>query len=147
MRRIRVVAEQVQAALVTERLLAMLSMAFAALALLLACVGLYGVMAYGVARRTRDIGIRMTLGADRADVLRAIARETAVVTVPGIAIGLLASSYVSGAVEVFLFDLTGRDPVTLGVAAGILVVTCTVAAYLPARRATRIEPAAALRVD
>jgi ABC-type antimicrobial peptide transport system permease subunit len=122
-------------------------MAFAALALLLACVGLYGVMANGVARRTREIGIRMALGADRAAVLRAIARETAIVVVPGIMLGILASSYLSGAVEVFLFDVTARDPLTLGLATGILVVTCAVAAYLPARRATRIEPAVALRVE
>jgi ABC-type antimicrobial peptide transport system permease subunit len=144
---VRTMREQVQAALVTERLLAVLSMAFAALALLLACVGLYGVMANGVARRTREIGIRMALGADRAAVLRAIARETAIVVVPGIMLGILASSYLSGAVEVFLFDVTARDPLTLGLATGILVVTCAVAAYLPARRATRIEPAVALRVE
>jgi predicted permease len=144
---VRTMREQVQAALVTERLLAVLSMAFAALALLLACVGLYGVMANGVARRTREIGIRMALGADRAAVLRAIARETAIVVVPGIMLGILASSYLSGAVEVFLFDVTARDPLTLGLATGIRVVTCAVAAYLPARRATRIEPAVALRVE
>ena len=144
---VRTMQQQIAAALTSERLLATLSTAFGLLALLLACIGLYGVVSYDVARRSRDIGIRLALGAERSTVLAGVLRQTATMTAAGVGIGLVAAALASRLVESFLFDLTPRDPVTLGVTTGMLALSTLLAGYLPARRAARIDPAVALRAE
>jgi predicted permease len=144
---VRTMQQQIAAALVSERLLASLSAAFGLLTPLLACIGLYGVLSYDVARRSRDIGIRLALGAHRSTVLTAVLRQTATIAVSGLAAGLIAASLASQYVEAFLFELTPRDPITLFVASAVLAISALLAGYIPARRASRIDPAAALRSE
>jgi ABC-type antimicrobial peptide transport system permease subunit len=139
--------QQIAAATSGERLLATLSTAFAVLALLLACIGLYGVISYDVASHTREIGIRLALGADRSAVLAGVLRPTVMVIAIGLAIGLAGALITSRLVETLLFDLTPRDPVTLAAAVITLGVAALLAGYLPARRASRIDPAVALRAE
>jgi predicted permease len=144
---VRTMEQQIGTALVTERLLASLFAAFAALALLLACIGVYGVTSFDVARRTRDIGIRIALGASRGTVLSSILRQTAAVAVAGIVTGLAVAAVASVALSRFLFGIEPRDPVTLAIGGAVLAVTALAAAYLPARRASRVEPTIALRME
>jgi predicted lysophospholipase L1 biosynthesis ABC-type transport system permease subunit len=144
---VRTMRQQIAAATTSERLLAMLSSAFGVLALLLACIGLYGVISYDVASHTRDIGIRLALGADRAQVLASVLRPTLTIVAVGIALGIAGSLLTSGLVETLLFELTARDPVTLAGAVAILATAAVLAAYVPARRASRIDPASALRTE
>jgi ABC-type antimicrobial peptide transport system permease subunit len=144
---VRTMQQQIAAASVSERLLASLSSAFGLLTLLLACVGLYGVLSYDVARRSRDIGIRLALGAHSSMVLKAVLQQTAVIVAAGLIVGLLAASLASQYVEAFLFGLTPRDPVTLVVASALLAFSALLAGYIPARRASRIDPAVALRAE
>jgi predicted permease len=144
---VRTMRQQIAAATTSERLLATLSTTFAVLALFLACVGLYGVISYDVASRTRDIGIRLALGADRSTVLTSVLRQTATITVLGLAAGLIAAWMTSKMVEALLFGLTPRDPATLAVTVITLGIAALLAGYLPARRASRIEPTVALRAE
>jgi len=118
---------------------------FALLALLLASVGLFGVMSYNVARRTREIGIRMALGARRSMVLRRILQETVTVSVAGILIGLAGALATTRLVAAFLFELSPRDPSTLLATAVVLMATTMAAGWLPARRAAAVDPMRALR--
>jgi predicted permease len=143
--------EEMGAALVQQRLIALLSTLFGALALLLACVGLYGLLAFAMVQRTAEVGIRMALGAQRFDVLWLVVREALLLVVVGIAIGLpvafvvarLASSQISG----LLFGLTSNDPLTVVAAALTLTLVALFAAYFPARRASRVDPMIALRTE
>jgi macrolide transport system ATP-binding/permease protein len=130
-----------------ERIFAKLCSAFAILALLIAAVGLYGTMAYSVARRTGEIGIRMALGAKSGSVVWLVMREVLIVTAAGLAIGLLAAYSASHLVQSFLFGMTPKDPLTMGVAAGVLIAAAIAAGYGPARRASRISPMTALRQE
>ncbi len=132
-------------ALVLERLLAKLSGFFALLALLLACVGLYGVMSYDVARRTHEIGIRMALGAQRRDVVGLVLRQTMLLVVIGVIIGLSVALGATRLIASFLYGLTPNDPLTIALAALLLLVVAALAGYLPARRASRVDPMVALR--
>jgi ABC-type antimicrobial peptide transport system permease subunit len=135
--------------LIRERLIATLSSLFGALALLLACVGLYGLLAFSVVQRAGEVGIRMALGASRGDVLWMMLREALLLAFAGLAIGVpvaiaagrIASSRVSG----LLFGLKATDPLTVAGAAALLVLVSGIAAYLPARRASRVDPLVALR--
>jgi macrolide transport system ATP-binding/permease protein len=128
-----------------EIMFARLCSAFAALALTIACVGLYATMAYALARRTREIGLRMALGARRGAVTWMILREVCVLAAVGLLIAIPAAQGASRLVESFLFGLTPNDPQTMTLAAIILVVAAVAAAYGPARRAARVDPMVALR--
>jgi putative ABC transport system permease protein len=117
------------------------------LALGFASVGMFGVFAYWVRQRTQEIGVRMALGAQSSDVIRLVLGTTARAVVIGLAVGLAASIAGSRLLRSFLFGLSGIDPVTYLVVAVILVAASLLAAYLPARRATRIDPLVALRYE
>jgi ABC-type antimicrobial peptide transport system permease subunit len=138
-------SRQIGASIVQERLVAMLSGFFGGLALLLAGIGLYGVTAYSVGRRRREIGIRMALGARPASVVRMVVSRVAWLVGIGILIGTAVSLWAAQFVDRLLFGLEPRDPLTLAAAAGVLVTIGALAGWLPARRACRIEPAAVLR--
>jgi len=117
------------------------------LAMVLSIIGLYGVVSYGVARRTREMGIRMSLGADRADVIGLVVKSGLSLALIGVSLGLVAAIAASGLMQQFLIGVTGRDPVTLvGVPLALLLVAL-IAAFLPARRASRIDPMEALRAE
>jgi ABC-type antimicrobial peptide transport system permease subunit len=128
-------------------MVASLSAAFGLLATLLAAVGLYGVMSYAVALRTREIGIRDALGAARRTVLLMVLKEVAVLALVGIAVGLPSGYGLGRLVESQLYGLTARDPLTFGVATATLLVAALLAGYVPAARATRVDPLVALRYE
>jgi predicted permease len=139
--------EQIAETLVQERLFARLSSFFGGLAVLLACVGLYGLMAYAVTRRTGEMGIRMALGAQRRDILRMIMRETLVIVVLGVAIGIPAALAATRFVRSMLYGLKTTDPLTTAVSALVMMFVALLAGYLPARRATKVDPMVALRYE
>ncbi|MBA3269917.1 MAG: ABC transporter permease [Acidobacteria bacterium] len=139
--------QTVDESLFNERMLALLSGAFGLLATLLAAIGLYGVMSYTVARRTREIGIRIALGAERGTVLWLVLREVAFLTVIGIAVGVPGALGLSQFVRSQLFGIEPSDPLTLTVAAATLAVVGLIAGYIPARRAAGVQPVRALRYE
>ena len=130
-----------------ERIIAQLSTLFGGVALLLAAIGLYGVLSYAVAQRTNEIGIRMALGAERGTVVRMILRETAVLIAIGLAAGVPASLACGRLVQSKMFGLKPADPTTLAAALGIMIAVAILSGYLPARRASRVDPLAALRCE
>jgi len=130
-----------------DRIISVLSTGFAVLATLLAAVGLYGVLAYTVAQRTREIGLRVALGADPARVRGLILRQMALMTLIGASVGLVAALALGRAAESLLFEISGHDPVTLIAAAVLLGVIALVSASIPAYRASRVDPMLALRAD
>jgi predicted permease len=142
---VRSLRQQMQAALVTERLLATLSAVFGALGLLLAAIGVYGAIAYEVTRRTREIGIRMALGAQRRAVLGSVLRQVALIVVPGVVAGVTASLMASSALERLLFGIGPHDPPTIAATSLALAMVAFAAAYIPARRAASVDPSVALR--
>jgi predicted permease len=140
-------SEHVGRSLVQQKLIARLSSFFGLLALLLACIGLFGIMSYTVAKRTNEIGIRMALGAGRGDVLRLVFREGLTPVVIGVAIGLPAAIMGGRLITSLLFGLTPADPLTIGLASLLLLGVAAFAGYLPARRASRVDPMTALRCE
>jgi putative ABC transport system permease protein len=138
---------QIRQSLLAERLLATLSGFFGALAVVLAMIGLYGVMSYTVAERASEIGIRMALGARRADVTAMILRKAATLLVAGLVLGAGLSLAAASAASALLFGLKPRDPVTLATAAAVLAAVALGASYLPARRAAALDPIASLKVE
>src|SRR5262249_4796521 len=130
-----------------RRFLLLLVGLFAAAALALAAVGIYGVVAFSVARRTQEIGIRMALGAERSDVLRLIVGEGAQLAVVGVAIGIGASFAITRLLSSLLFGISATDPITFAGVAALLSFVALLASYIPARRAMRLDPNAALRYD
>jgi ABC-type antimicrobial peptide transport system permease subunit len=128
-----------------ERTFATLCTCFALLALLIACVGLYGTMAYTVARRTNEIGIRLALGAQRHRVISMVLGEVLAMAAVGLGIGIPATLAASRALESFLFQIKPNDPTVLTAAAAVLLIALLAAGYGPAFRASRVDPWAALR--
>jgi ABC-type antimicrobial peptide transport system permease subunit len=144
---VRPLSTQVEATIVQERLMASLAGGFALVALTLACVGLYGLLAYSVAQRTKEIGIRMALGAPASRVIAQVLARAARLVFIGVAIGLPSAWAASRWVESMLFGLTPTDPTVTGGAVVLLVAAAQLAAYLPSLRAARVDPLAALRHD
>jgi predicted permease len=134
-----------EASISSERVMALLSVFFAACALLVTAIGLYGTLAYATARRTSEIGIRMALGARRAQVVRLVFRENSAVAVVGSAVGLIAAVLASRALASFLYSTSSRDPWVMAGAVAAVVVIASAASLIPAVRAARIEPMAAIR--
>ena len=128
-------------------MVAVLSVAFGALATLLAAIGLYGVMSYAVTRRTREIGIRMALGAERSRVMWLVLKEVSIMAAAGIAGGLAGALWLTRQVQSQLFGLAPNDPATLGAATILLAFIAIGAGYFPARRATTIDPIVSLRSE
>ena len=121
--------------------------AFAFVALALAAVGLYGVMSYAVSQRTKEIGIRMALGAGRGQVIRLVAGQGMIVTTAGIGIGLAGAFVVTRYLESMLFGLSPFDPPTVAGVSILLAAVAALAIYIPAHRATRVDPVVALRTE
>ncbi len=137
--------EQIDQLLFTERLVTRLSVAFGLLALVLSCVGLYGLLSYEVTRRTREIGIRIAIGAEPRKVQGAILWETVKLVAIGLVLGLPVALLIARALSTMLFGVQSNDPATLAVAVFVLLLTAGLAGYLPARRASRVDPMIALR--
>ena len=135
----------VEATVTQERLIALVSAFFGGLALLLAAVGLYGVVAHAVRARQREIGLRIALGAAPSSILRLVFERVGVLIAAGLALGLAGSLWAARLVEALLFHLEPRDPVTFGGAAAVLVAVGVLAAWLPAHRAARLDPVTVLR--
>ena len=142
---VRTLASRVGDATAQARFSALLLTIFAAAALALATIGIYGVISFAVAQRTREIGIRVALGADRGAVLRLVVGQGAAVAVVGLVLGLAASLVATRVLRALLFDVTPTDPPTLITVVALLALAALVACWIPARRAARLQPAAALR--
>lgn len=140
-----VLKTRIENSLLRERLMAILSGLFGALAVLLASVGLYGVISYTVARRTNEIGIRIALGASRRNVIGLVLRETGMLLAAGLGAGILISLAAGRAVGSLLFGLQANDPMTFLAAGTALAAVALGASYLPAYRASVVDPAIALR--
>jgi hypothetical protein len=140
--------EQVTAiALIPQRIAGALAASLGVVVLLLAAIGIYGVTSYSVNRRTREIGIRMALGAARTDVLRLVVRQGMVLTAIGVGLGLAAGAAGAQLLRSLLFGVSALDPIAFGGAALLFGVISLAASYLPARRATRVDPMVALRAE
>jgi ABC-type antimicrobial peptide transport system permease subunit len=124
-----------------------ISSAFALLALVLACIGLYGLLSYEVARRTRELGIRMALGAQRGDLLRLVIGQGILLVLVGAAIGIAAAMGLTRFMSTILYGVHANDPLTFAGVAILLTLVALAACYIPARRATRVDPLVALRYE
>ncbi len=144
---VRTLSDMVDDFTVNQRLVAVLSTFFGVLATTLACIGLYGVMSYGITRRTNEFGIRMALGAARVDVLWGVLRESLLLVAGGIVIGVILTFASGRYVKSLLYGLGSSDPLSISLAVVAMVVAALLAGYLPARRATRIDPLVALRYE
>jgi ABC-type antimicrobial peptide transport system permease subunit len=138
---------QIQETLGAEIAFSRLLVIFGAFALFLACIGLHGVTAYSVARRTSEIGVRIALGARRVDVLWLVLRQVVIITAAGLAVGVPLAVAGASAVGAMLFGVAPADPLSLAAASLLMAAVAAVAGYLPARRAARLDPLTALRVE
>ena len=145
--RLRSLNGLVDSSISRDILVARLSTFFGVLALLLASIGLYGVMSYTVSRRTREIGVRMALGAHKAQVLRMVLQEAMKLVVIGIIIGIPASFLLTRVFSSMLFGLSSTDPVSMLIVVAVLGGVACIAGLLPARRATKVDPLVALRYE
>ncbi|HYI94773.1 MAG TPA: FtsX-like permease family protein, partial [Bryobacteraceae bacterium] len=145
--RVRTMEQQIDNNILQEKLVATLASFFGIVALLLASIGLYGMMAYAVTHRTREIGIRMALGARHSTVRWLVLRDALTMVIVGAAIGLPASMAVTRYASSLLYGITARDPLSAGVATMTLLTVALIASYIPARRASRVEPTIALRSE
>jgi len=143
--RIDTVSEQLNDVLFQERMIASISLALAVLAAVLACVGLYGVMSYSVARRTGEIGVRVALGATRPVVVGMVIRESVRLVLLGVALGIPGAIVVSRIISSRLHGVSAVDPATLGLAVVCMLAVALLAGFLPAQRAARIDPVTTLR--
>jgi ABC-type antimicrobial peptide transport system permease subunit len=139
--------QQIDDRFIEERLIARLTSLFGLLALLLAAIGLYGVTAYTVVRRTPEIGIRMALGAARSRVIGAVMRGAMLQAVAGLAIGIPVAIFCVRYVKSQLFEITSVNVPVMTIAIGVLVLTAAIAGIIPARRAASVDPARALRIE
>jgi len=139
--------QQIDDSMLRERLVALLATVFGALALVLACMGVYGVLSYAVLRRTREIGVRLAIGARRGSVIWLIVRETVLLIAIALAIGIPMVLLTARYVQTQLFEITPADPLAISAAAVLLVAVGAVAAFLPARRASNVDPMVALRCE
>ena len=144
---LKTMPQQVKENVFLDRMISTLSAAFALLATLLAAVGLYGVLAYSVAQRTREIGVRMAFGADGGRVQLMVLRQVALMTLIGGVIGIAGAIALGRAAQSLLFDLKGRDPMVIVLAAVVLSVVALISGYIPALRASHIDPVVALRYE
>lgn len=144
---VRTQTQTIDRLLFSERLVARLTSLFGLLGLLLACIGLYGLLSYEVARRTREIGIRTALGAQRRDVLQMVIRQGLVLIAVGLGAGVLAAYFAMRFLQSLLFGVRATDPLTFAAVCGLLVLVGVLACYIPARRATRVDPMVALRYE
>jgi predicted permease len=144
---VKTLEEQVDQSLYQEKLVSKLSSFFGLLALVLACIGLYGIMSYAVARRTNEIGIRMALGAERGGILRMVLGEALLLAAIGVAIGLPSAWAASQSIASMLYGLKVIDPLTILAATLTMAAVAVFAGYLPARRATQVDPMVALRYE
>lgn len=147
MYRVATESEQIEEQVFIERLVAQFSSFFALLAVVLACAGIYGLLSYEVTRRTREIGIRMAVGAQRTHVVSMVVRQGLLLAVIGSAVGAVASLGASRLLQTLLYGVHAGDPVTLVLVAGALIAVSLLACWLPARRATRVDPLVALRYE
>jgi len=144
---LKTMTQQVRENVFLDRFISVLAASFACLATLLAAVGLYGVLAYTVAQRTREIGLRMALGAEPGRVRGMVLRQVAIMTLIGGTVGLLASIWLGNLAGSLLFELKGYDPSVLVISAVVLSSVALGAGFLPALRASRVEPMQALRYE
>jgi putative ABC transport system permease protein len=144
---VRTLDQVFAAAISQERFQALMLGLFATLALVLACIGLYGVISYSVVQRTHEIGVRMALGAQPVDVLRLVIRQGMTLTLAGLVVGIVAGTFATRVLSDMLFGVAPRDPLTFAGVPVLLLLVAFLACYLPARRATRIDPLAALRCE
>lgn len=142
---VRTQAAEIDESIGQEITFAKLCTAFAFLALIIACVGLYGTVSYNVARRTMEIGIRMALGAQRGSVVWMVLREVCLLAVLGLAVSVPTAFATTRFLKSFLFKMKANDPLTLSIAIVTLLISALIAGYLPARRASQIDPMVALR--
>jgi predicted permease len=145
--RMKTEEEVVAGSLLLERTFALLSGAFAGLALLLACVGLYGTIGYSVARRTSEIGVRMALGAERGRILLMVMAEVSLLVIAGIAVGLPLAWVAARLLSHQLFELSPHDPLTIAVSVAAIIAITLLAGFAPARRASKVDPMVALRYE
>lgn len=138
---------QIDIALLQERIVAQLSGSFGMLALVLACVGLYGLLSYEVTRRTREIGIRVAMGAQQMDVITTVLRQAAILVLAGAFIGTATSLGVTRLLVTFLYGVRANDPATLVAVILLMALVALVACYIPARRASKVDPMVALRYE
>jgi predicted permease len=144
---VRSQTEQIDQTMFQERLFARLTGFFGALATLLACVGIYGVMAFAVTRRTREVGVRMALGASRSEIVGMILRETFVLVGIGGALGIVAALAASRLISTMLYGLKPNDPLTIAASTLLMLAAAAPAGYMPARRAAKMDPMVALRYE
>jgi hypothetical protein len=145
--RVETVDDRIRESLVTERVLALLASALAGAAVVLACAALYGLLAYSVSRRSREIGVRLALGAPRSGVLRAVVADALRLAAIGAVVGTVACLWLGRTAAALLHQLSPRDPVSLIAAIGIMLLVACLASAVPARRAARVDPVVALKCD